>query len=172
MILHELIQRIEILSNHHNKDAFDCEEESLNKYLKQQALQDMKRQIGMTHVAVYMDDSSRIVGYYTLAMSSVAPGIMPEKKLPSQMPLPAVLLGRLAVDATFKGHGLGEYLLMDALARSQRVALSDVGAVAVVVDALHSAVEFYGKYGFQQLSDDKLHLYLSMRTIRKFGLNG
>ena len=169
--MHELIQRIEALNEHHDRDAFDCGEESLNKYLKQQAAQDMKRQLGITHIAVSTDDFRRIVGYYTLAMTSVAPGTMPEKRLPEQMPLPAVLLGRLAIDASFKGHGLGEYLLMDALARSERVALSDVGAVAVVVDALPSALAFYGKYGFQQLSDDQLHLYLPMKTIRKMGLN-
>ena len=60
---------------------------------------------------------------------------------------------------------------MDALARSERVALSDMGAVAVVVDALPSAVVFYSKYGFKQLADDNLHLYLSMKTIQKMGLN-
>ncbi len=169
--MYELIQHIEILNDHHNRDAFDCGEESLNKYLKQRASQDMKRQLGITHVAASADDPSRIVGYYTLAMTSVAPGTMPEKRLPDQMPLPAVLLGRLAVDTSFKGHRLGEYLLMDSLARSERVALSDVGAVAVVVDALPSALEFYGKYGFQQLADDELHLYLPMKTIRKLGLN-
>lgn len=171
MILHELIQRIEILNDHHDRGAFDCGEESLNKYLKLQASQDMKRQLGISHVAVSADDSNRIAGYYTLAMTSVAPGTMPEKRLPQQMPLPALLLGRLAVDISFKGHQLGEYLLMDALARCERVALSDVGAVAVVVDALPSAVKFYSTYGFQQLSDDELHLYLPMKTIRKLGLN-
>lgn len=171
MILHELIQRIETLNDHHNRDAFDCGEESLNRYLKQQASQDAKRQLGITHIAVSTHDSSRIVGYYTLAMTSVAPGTMPEKRLPEQMPLPAVLLGRLAVDVSFKGHQIGEYLLMDALARSERVALSDVGAVAVAVDALPSAVKFYSRYGFQQLSDDELHLYLPMKTIHKLGLN-
>lgn len=169
--MHELIQRIGVLADHHSREAFDCSEESLNNYLKQQASQDMKRQLGITHVAVSTDDSSRIVGYYTLAMTSVAPGTMPEKRLPEQMPLPAVLLGRLAIDVSFKGHGLGEYLLMDALARSERVALTDVGAVAVVVDALPSALDFYSKYGFKALSDDPLHLYLSMKIIRKLGLD-
>ena len=169
--MHELIRRIETLNDQHDKISFNCNEESFNKYLREQASQDTRRKLGITHVAVSIDDASKIVGYYTLAMSSVAPGVMPDKKLPIRMPLPAVLLGRLAVDDTFKGHGLGEYLLMDALARSQRVASSDVGAVAVVVNALPSAVEFYSKYGFQQLSDDQLHLYLSMKTIRHFGLD-
>jgi predicted GNAT family N-acyltransferase len=169
--LHKLVQYVEILRDHHNRDAFDCGEESLNKYLKQQATQDMRRQIGVTHVAVSIDDSSKLAGYYTLAMTSVAPGTIPEKRLPDHKSLPAVLLGRLAVDVSFRGHKLGEYLLMDALARSERVALSDMGVVAVVVDVLPSALEFYGRYGFQQLSDDHLHLYLSMKIIRKLGLN-
>ena len=150
---------------------FDCGVDSLNKYLKQQASQDLKRQIGITHVAISKDDITRIAGFYTLAMTSVAPGMISEKKLPDQMPMPAVLLGRLAVDVSFKGHQLGEYLLMDALARAERVSLSEVGAVAVVVDALPNAVEFYSRYGFQKLLDDDLHLYLPMKTIHKLGLN-
>lgn len=169
--MHGMIKCIEILSSHHNRDAFNCGEESLNRYLKQQASQDMKRQLGITHIAVSIDDPSRIIGYYTLAMTSVAPGRMPEKKIPDQMPLPAVLLGQLAVDISFKGHQIGEYLLMDALARSERVALSDLGAAAVVVDALPAALDFHSKYGFKQLADDDLHLYLSMKTIRKMQLN-
>lgn len=171
MILHGLIQRIEILTSNHNRDAFDCGVESLNIYLKQQALQDMKRQLGITHIAVPKADPGKIAGYYTLAMTSVSPGEMPERRLPGFIPLPAILLGRLAVDLEYKGHQIGEFLLMDALARSERVAISDVGAVAVVVDALPAAVDFYRKYGFQQLSNDHLHLYLPMNTIRKMGLN-
>lgn len=169
--MHERVGRIETLHDKHNRQAFDCGTESLNRYLKEQAAQDMKRQIGVTHVAVSVDDPSSLVGYYTLAMASVSPGTLPEKRWPGQMPLPVVLLGRLAVDLIYKGCGVGEYLLMDALARSERVAHSEVGAVAVVVDALPAAVGFYRKYGFQRLPDDDLHLYLPMSAIHKLGLN-
>ena len=169
--MREPIGGVEPLGEHHDREAFDCGDDSLNRYLKQQASQDMKRQLGTTHVAVSVHDPRRIVGYYTLAMMFVAPGVMPEKQLPDRMPLPAVLLGRLAVDVAFKGRGLAEYLLMDALARAERVARSEIGAVAVVVDALPTAVEFYARYGFQQLLDDELHLYLPMKTIHKLGLN-
>lgn len=60
---------------------------------------------------------------------------------------------------------------MHALARAERLATSEIGAVAVVVDAFPEAREFYGRYGFQRLVDDELHLYLSMKTISKLQLN-
>lgn len=169
--MHRIIAQVEPLDRRHDRESFDCGEQSLNRYLKQQAAQDMTRHIGTTHVAVPALNETRIAGYYTLAMSSVGPGALPEKNLPSRIPMPAVLLGRLAVDLTFKGEGLGEYLLMDALARSERVALSEVGAVAVVVDALPHAVGFYARYGFKSLPDDTAHLYLPMTVIHKLRLN-
>lgn len=165
-----LTVKVEVLSSSHDKDSFDCGIGSLNRYIKQQASQDARRRIGVTHVAVLEEDPCRILGYYTLATTTIGPGLMPEKGFPRSMSLPAVLLGRLAVDVSVKGQGLGEYLLMDALARAHRIAESEIRAVAVVVDALPDAVKFYERYGFQQLLDDRLHLYLSMDAIKKLHL--
>ena len=170
--MHELVDKIEILNSTHNRSAFYCGVESLDTYIKRQASQDAKRRISVTHVAVSIDNPVRIIGYYTLSATTIEPASMPEKGLPIAIPLPAILLGRLAVDVSAQGSGLGSYLLMDALARAQRVADSEMGAVAVVVDALPEAVDFYAKYGFQRLLDDELHLYLSMNTIKKLLLNG
>jgi len=169
--VHHPADRVEILNTAHDRESFDCGVESLNRYIKQQASQDAKRRIGVTHVAVSDDRPDRILGYYTLATTTIGPGTMPEKNLPKRMALPGALLGRLAVDVSAKGSGLGEFLLMDALARAERVAVSEIGAVAVVVDALPEAVGFYTRYGFQKLLDDELHLYLSMDAIRKLSLN-
>lgn len=80
------------------------------------------------------------------------------------------LVGRLAVDVTARRARLGETLLIHALRSAQRAARI-VGIYALVVNALdESAKNFYLKYGFQELSDDHLHLYLPVKTIERLNL--
>ena len=157
--------QIEKLTRAHERAKFDCGEPSLNNYLQRVALQNDERNIGRTFVAVEAG-SPRILGYYTLATGKVTFETMPSnKKLPPHLPVPVVLLGRLAVDESAKGTGLGKWLLLHALWRTGQIARS-AGVYAVEVDALHEkAAQFYLKYGFTPLLDDPLHLYLSMKDI-------
>ena len=163
--------QIERLTRTHDRTVFDCGEPPLNNYLQRLALQNDERSIGRTFVAVEAGETC-IQGYYTLATGKVAFENMPDpKKLPPRMPVPVVLLGRLAVDNGSKGSGLGALLLMHALWRSQKIA-THAGVYAVEVDALHDqAAKFYLKYGFTPLLDDPLHLYLSMKTIEALSLD-
>jgi predicted GNAT family N-acyltransferase len=81
-----------------------------------------------------------------------------------------ILLGRLAVERTMAGQGLGKLLLIDALRRSADVA-EQLGIRAVEVDAAdESARQFYTKFGFAALADDTRHLFLPMQAIRKLNL--
>jgi GNAT superfamily N-acetyltransferase len=160
--------RIESLTKQHVRDAFDCGEDSLNDFLRRFARQNDERGLGRSFVAVTPDDV-RICGYYTLASGAVAFDTMPEK-LP-RYPVPVAHLGRLAVDRTAQGRGLGAFLLVDALKRVLKTA-DQIGLYAVEVYALNAqAKAFYLKYGFQPLLDDPFHLYLSIKTVRKLGLN-
>lgn len=163
--------QIERLTRAHDRNAFDCGEPPLNNYLQRLALQNDERGIGRTFVAVEAGET-RIQGYYTLATGKVTFENVPNnKKLPPRMPVPVVLLGRLAVDNGSKGSGLGKRLLLHALWRSQRIA-AHAGVYAVEVDALHEqAAQFYQKYGFTPLLDDPLHLYLSMKDIEALHLD-
>lgn len=161
---------IQPLNRAHDRNSFDCGEEALNRFLRELARQDADRDLGVTFVAVAEVDETTILGYYTLAMSEVERLIVPQTNLPPERPVPVALLGRLAVDRRAQGHGLGERLLFDALGRAQQVS-SNMGAFAVVVNALNEDVRrFYARYGFQPLRDDSLHLYLSLKEIRKMGL--
>lgn len=163
--------QIERLTRAHDRSVFDCGELPLNNYLQRLALQNDERGIGRTFVAMEVEET-RIQGYYTLATGKVAFENVPDaRKLPPRMPVPVVLLGRLAVDQGSKGSGLGSLLLMHALWRTQKIA-AHAGVYAVEVDALHEqAAQFYLKYGFTPLLDDPLHLYLSMKTIEALNLN-
>ena len=162
------ICRIELLDKSHQRDAFDCGEESLNTFLRSHASQNARRDISRTYVALPID-AEVVAGYYTLSSGSVGFENLPadaSKRLP-KYPVPTAHLGRLAVDRTFQGRGLGGVLLIDALKRVRDTADS-IGIHAVTVDAINaSARRFYEAHGSQCLRDDKLHLFLPMATIRK-----
>lgn len=116
-------------------------------------------------------EAGRIVGFYSLAASGVALADLPEdvvRRLPRYPLVPGTLLGRLAVDRTWQGHGLGEHLLLDALFRSLR---SEVASYAVVVDARdEAAMRFYDRYGFRPLGRSNRRLFLPMSTIARLAV--
>ena len=157
---------IEPLDARHQREGFDCGEETLNRYLQQYASQHQKKNIGRIYVAVE-PGASRVLGYYTLANGSVAFESAPRVKgLPREYPIPVILLARLAIDRTMQGEGLGATLLFDALKRAAEV--SQVSAAyAVIVDALHEkAKKFYLHYHFEESLDDPMRLFLPMHDIR------
>ncbi|MBN1346411.1 MAG: GNAT family N-acetyltransferase [Phycisphaerae bacterium] len=160
--------RIELLDKCHERDAFDCGEESLNAFLVTHAGQNARRDISRTYVAVPRE-SDAVAGYYTLSSGSVACRDLPDelaKRLP-KYPVPIAHLGRLAVDKRFQGQGLGGILLVDALMRVGELA-DRIGIHAVTVYALNAkARHFYEAYGFLSLPDDGLHPFLPMATIRR-----
>lgn len=149
----------------HNKENFNCGKPLLNSYLHKQAKQDVKRRLSACFI---LPDGKEIKGYYTLSTASVEKRMLPQeiiKKLPpSYNDLPAILLGRLAINRSYQGQGLGELILMDALKRSYFASMQ-VGSMAVIVDPLdEEAVRFYKQYDFILLSDSG-KMFLPMATI-------
>jgi predicted GNAT family N-acyltransferase len=160
---------IEPLDKHkHDRAAFSCEHDALTAYLRQQATQDIKKHVAA--VFVLTPDGKTVAGYYTLSQYAVDAGDLPEAvvkklKLPRYPQLPATLIGRLARALDWKGHGVGELLLIDALRRALG-STSTVESVAVVVDAKDEpAKAFYKKYGFLELPGHENRLFLPMKTI-------
>lgn len=158
---------IEPLNKSHGRQRFDCGEESLNVFLQNFARQNDEKGLGRTYVAV-RPEQTEILGYYTVSSGSLSFENVPEK-LP-RYPIPTAHLGRLAVDRTQKGKGLGSLLLIDALTKISLVS-NELGIFAVEVYALNnSAKSFYLKYGFTELNDDPYHLYIPMKTVRQLRL--
>ena len=84
--------------------------------------------------------------------------------------VPVVLLGRLAVDQSEQGKGLGGFLLIDALRRAEHLA-EHAGIRAVEVDAIDDAARrFYARHGFIALKDNPQHLFLPLTVIRNLKL--
>ena len=157
--------RLAPLDAAHDRAAFNCDAEPLNRYLREQAAQDIRRRVAACFVA--LADSRRIAGYYTLASASLLLDDLPastRKKLPRYPTVPAVRMGRLAVDRAFKGQGLGGALLADALDRTVR---AEIAAFALMVDAKDQpAAAFYRHHGFIALLDAPLTLFLPLATVR------
>jgi len=160
--------RVEPLNASHRREAFHSDVPELDNYLQRQAGQDARRKVAAPFVLA--DRGGAILGYYTLSAYSVRAAELPEgiaKRLPRYPLLPATLLGRLAVDASCRGLGLGRFLLMDALHRSWRNT-SEVASVGVVVDALDERAQaFYLHHEFQALADHPAKLFLAMVTIER-----
>lgn len=158
---------VEALNTQHNRSDFECGVEALDRYLKQQASQDMRRRVAALFVLVDLD-LSRIAGYYTLAATAIRLAELPmeiSKKLPKYPLVPATLLGRLAVDQSYQGQGVGSFLLMDALRRSFN---NEIASMAVVVDAKDDkARDFYEHHQFITFPEQSQRLYLPMTTIAK-----
>ena len=156
----------EPLQSYHDRKAFDCGEPSLNDYLHRYARQNDARDIGRAFVAVEAPGSPRIVGYYTLSTYTLESQSLPEKGLP-RYAIPAALIGRLARDVRFRGQGVGELLLRDALNRCLAVS-EEIAIHAVVVDALYErAKRLYREFGFQGLLGHPMQLFLPTKTLRK-----
>ena len=148
------------------RDGFDCGVDDLNLWLKRQASQDIDKRTCALFTAL-SPGKDHIAGFYTLSMYSVNLSDIPDqiqKKLPKYPHIPTVLLGRLAVDLRFRGKGIGELLLLDAMNRALG---SQIPWWAMVVHSKEGSLSFYLKYGFRSFYDTKNKLFLPCVTIRK-----
>ena len=157
------------LDDQHDRNSFTCGVDSLDRYFKTQAGQDMRRKANAVFVMVGCDDPSTVLGYFTLCATSLEQGAVPEtarKHVPRYPLVSATLLGRLAVSFGQQGKGLGSVLLGFALHKAFASA-SSVGSSMVVVDAVDErAVCFYEAHGFVRLAGS-LRLAIAMQTIAR-----
>jgi GNAT superfamily N-acetyltransferase len=161
-----VIERLD--KNVHDWMDFDCGEAERNDYLRFTARQHVDKGYAQVWVSVPKLGSSQVIGYYTLSVTSLSPGETPGKS--GLKKIPALLLGKLAVDRRYQGQQAGVRLLLHA----QRCALlvaRKVGVHALVVDALNDqAAAFYRKYDFEELTTGPLHLFKLIKDIARMGL--
>ena len=157
--------RVELLGAQHDRSSFTCGVSALDDYFHNQAGQDARRSVTRVYVAVD-DITQAIVGFTTLSATSIAWMDIPEhlaRRLP-RYPIPAALIGRLAVDRRFHLCNFGKYLLFNGLDRVADLA-RQIALFAVVVDAKDDkAAGFYLRYGFQPLTNHGLRLLLPLAT--------
>jgi len=164
---------IRALARDDDRSGFSCGQADLDRFLEHYAGQNQfKLHLAVTYVALVQ---GRIVGFATVAPSSIERASVPSarlrKRLPSY-PLPIVRLARLGVDTRAQRLGIGRALLRHVLglALEQRDRL---GCVGVVTDAKPDAVPFYESLGFQALEgvregllvSEPLPMFLGIETI-------
>ncbi len=159
--------RIAPLGAEHDRGSFHCGEEALDRYFQTQATQDIRRRIANCFVAVEVA-SGQVAAYYTIAAASIPLVDLPPepaKRLPRYPTLPAVRIGRLAVDRKFQGRGLGGAVLVDAASRCIRW---PPAVYALLVEAKNdAAVAFYRRYLFQPFIGQPRTLFLPLATAQK-----
>jgi predicted GNAT family N-acyltransferase len=156
--------RNEALSDAHDRASFNCGIQDLDQYFKTQVGQDIRRRMTKCRVAVD-EANNKVAGFYTLSAAAINLIDLPAavaKGLP-RYPLPAFRMGRLAVDLNYRGLGLGESLLADAV---EKCMASEIGGFALIVDAKNDAETFYLKYGFLNYTSLPNKLILVFPRIR------
>lgn len=157
--------RPEPLASMHDTESFDCGDPVLDQWLKRYALTNHRS--GAARVFVSTAEGARVAGYYCLSTASAPKSDLPDrtgKGMPQ--PVPLILLGRLAVDQSHQGDGLGAGLLRDAIQRTL-VAADSVGVRAMLTHAANpSAAKFYARFGFVPSPTDELHMVLMLKDVR------
>ena len=151
----------------HERSSFHCGEDALDRYFRTQVTQDIRRRIANCFVAVEAA-TGEVAAYYTMSSAGIPFNDLPpdeSKRLPRYPTIPAIRIGRLAVDRRFQGRGLGAAMVADGVMRAVK---ADAAAFALLVDAKNdSAVAFYRRYGFRTLVSQPRSLFLPIATARK-----
>jgi predicted N-acetyltransferase YhbS len=155
---------VEPITQGHQVAAFDCGNASLNDWLIHRALKN--HQQGYTHVRV-TTDADTVIGYYGLASSTVLASAAPRSIRGGQPPdpLPALLIGRFAVDKSRQGKGVGQALFRDALIHCLATSRM-VAARVILIHAFDAkAAAFYQQFGFIATQAEPLTLYQSILRV-------
>ena len=154
----------EPLASHHSTDAFDSGVPSLDEWLRRRAAQNQASGASRTFVSC---EGDKVVGYYALASSAVAPAAASgrfRRNMPD--PIPVVVLGRLAVAQSHQGHGLGRALFQDA-ARRVIHAAEAIGIRGLLVHALgEEAKAFYLRLGLDESPLEPMTLMVTIADLR------
>lgn len=152
------------LTVEHAINTFQSGVESLDNWLKRRA---MKNQVTGASRTFVVCDAARVVAYYALASSAVAVDATSgnfRRNMPD--PIPVVVLGRLAVEQSFQGRGLGRAMVRDA---GQRIvhAADTIGIRGVIVHAiLTDAKRFYEQVGFDESPLDPMILMMTLSDLK------
>lgn len=159
--------REEPIGRHHDRKGFDCGSGDLNEYLDRYARQNHESGGAKTFVAVSPAEPARVLGFYSISPGAIEFARVPAKltKKLGRYAVPVFRLGRLAIDLSVQGQGLGGDLLLTAGERALAVA-QEVGGVALAIDAKdEKAARWYKRFGALSLLDEPHKLILPLGMI-------
>ena len=166
MTLLESLQDVSVLvlTENHSIKPFDCEDDDLNEFLFEEAIPYRKEKLATTFV---VENNERTLGYYSLLNDSLqlredmfTSKSQLKKFLRDLIPypkrhlknIPSVKIGRLAVDKSCKGKGLGKIMIRTVISNCLRLNDNQVCRL-ITVDAYKQAIPFYQRMGFEFLSN-------------------
>jgi GNAT superfamily N-acetyltransferase len=159
---------LELLSDDHDRKKFRCGSESLERYLRETAKSHLTKGVSITRVMVERNAQKPkpILGYFTLTSTLAKavnwPGTV---KGLSGMPVPIVLLGRLAVAEDWQGRGIAR-LLLAAAREISAGSMRGAGGVGLAVDpADEQLLAFYAEYGFIRVEEQSLRMFLPLDSL-------
>lgn len=161
------------LREEHKTESFDCGVESLNWWLRSEAMRAQKADTARTYVWTQTPDDHEVLAYFSTAPSGIVRKDLSHGQAGGQSGLiPAYLLARLALDVRLHGQKLGTELLIDALGRLVGAAEITAGRL-ILVDAIDErASSFYAKHGFTPVKTTPMRLVIKVSTVRRlFGLD-
>ncbi|HEV2517556.1 MAG TPA: GNAT family N-acetyltransferase [Devosia sp.] len=159
--------REEPIAKSHDRQSFDCGNSAMNDFFRRYARQNHEQNASKTFCAIDISTPSRVLGFYTIAPSSVAhQSVSPSMtKGLAQHEIAGYKLARIATDVSVAGHGLGGQLLVAAALRCLRIA-SEVGGVLLIIDAKgERAAKWYAGYGAEPLENQPLTLVMPLATF-------
>lgn len=159
-----IISKPELLTITHNIANFNCNNDTLNDWLKKRSFKNQKNGASRTFV---IGNEKRVIGYYALATGSIE-RIKTPKSISRNMPssIPVIILGRLAVDIQYHRKRLGVALLKDAILRTLLIS-ENAGVKALLVHAIsEEAKNFYRYHDFIETPSEPMTLLLSMKHIK------
>ena len=151
-----------------DRSGFTCGEPALDAYLHKQAGQDMRRGFATVIAAREENSPEKVVGFYTLSAASILLTALPSetaRKMPRYPAVPALRLGRLAVDMSLHGQHIGSLLVLDALRRACRNELA--WAIFLVEAKNERAANFYKKFLFQRFGQNTLALWMLRKNAER-----
>jgi len=156
----ESVRRPELLTAAHDLSAFACGEAMLDEWLRRRALPNQISGVSRSYVLIHAE---RVIAYYSLAAGAIAvteaPGRV-RRNMPD--PIPMAVLGRLAIDQTQQGRGLGRLMLRDAVLRTRQAA-ETIGIRGLLVHALSPAAKrFYESSGFRESPANPMTLMVTL----------
>lgn len=162
------------LAESDDRSQFDCGRDSLNNWFRRHAWANHANDV--SRVSVIADAATgRVVGYVALSAAQIERAHLPKPQQRNRPdPVPALLLGQLAVDKAYQGKGYAADLLRYALKTALRVS-QVVGSAGVITHPLDDSVRsYYAKWGFQDLPfDPRRAMIVRMADLRlQFGEEG
>lgn len=154
----------------HRTAHFSCGHERLDRWLHKNALADQKLGRSATHV--WADDEDIVFAYFTLLQTTIREddgpffGLIRPPGFPRQHQLPGILIGKLALDETYQGQGLGFDLLADAYFNAAEAVMLIGGAVLVVDPMNDKIAAFYSEFGFKSVEGSD-RMVLNFREFNK-----